>query len=311
MELINVSIKLALLVIAGFAAVKLKVVDRAFRNSLSNLITSILLPCLIIDSLNVEFSSSELLNCGVILLISLLTLVLLFIIGHIFFLLRGRSSFGRVIRYGTVFPNYTFIGIPVIEALFGAHGVFYFTVFTVPVRLLYYSSPQVLVAGRFEHENTAQLLKNIFSPPLIAVFVGIILYVTQLRLPVFLSSTIAALSSSTSTLGMLFCGMILAEADFKNMFRHPSVFLLTLIKNFIAPAVCLAALMFLPVDGLIIKIAVMYAAMPVATLLSTFVLRYSGSEENAANSAANTFLSTALSIVTLPLWAEIVNRVLG
>jgi len=311
MNILELSLKLAVLILTGFAAVKLKVVDGHFRSALSKLIMNILLPCLIIDALYVDYSASELLNCGIILLVSCATLMILFLIGHVCFLITGKTELGRVLRYGVMFPNYTFIGLPVADALFGAQGVFYFTIFSVPVRIFYYSLPRFLLTTSDGEKGFAKTLKNIFSPPLVAVFIALVIYIAQIKLPIFIDSAISSLSSATSTFGMLLCGMILAEADVKKMFKNPKIFLLTFIRNFAAPVICLLAFVFLPIDKLIIKVAIMYASLPAATLLSTFVLRYTGSEESAANASANTFLSTALSIVTIPVWAHIMEIIIG
>ena len=123
MQLLFLAIRLAILVFAGFLIRRLKVVDGNFERQLSKFTTTLALPCLIIDSLNVEFSAQELKNGAVILLVSLCTLIFLYLLGWVLFRLRGRDAIGRMIHFGTVFPNFTFVGMPVqLLALLRACG---------------------------------------------------------------------------------------------------------------------------------------------------------------------------------------------
>jgi hypothetical protein len=309
MELLNLAIKLALIVAAGFTVRRLNIVDANFEKQLSTFVTTLALPCLIIDSLNVEYSASELKNGAMILFVALCTLAMLYIIGYIVYRLRGRDDVGRMVHFGTTFPNFTFVGMPVVEAIYGQEGLFYFVLFTVVVRLFYYSSASPMLSGK-KSSNRREAIKNFFSPPIIAVFIGVFLYLTQLHLPTPLESAIESISKMTSPLGMILCGLILGGAQIGDMLRHPSYFVLTLVRLVVAPAIALGILMLTPLNDMIIRVAVLYCALPAAALLPTFTLRYSGSDRASRVASANVFLSTALCVVTLPLWSLILDAVL-
>lgn len=312
MQVLNLAVRLALLLLTGLFIRKIGLVDKSFQTQLSKFLMNVCLPCLIINSLNVDFSRTELLNCAVIMGVAVIVLVLLFVLGQAGFLLFKKTSYGRVLRYGTVFPNFTFFGMPVAESLYGAQGLFYFTVLTLPIRLAYYSSAGILLGGKHEKKGAKTRLKEFFSAPIIGVLIGLLLFVTQLELPQPLTETIAALGSITSPLGMVLCGLILGDVELKGLLGHPSMFALTLFKNFLAPALVLLVLMLLPVDELIIRVAIIYCAAPVASLLSMFTLRYTdGDTQAAAQASANTFTSTMLAVLTLPLWSLVLDLVLA
>ncbi|MCF0120776.1 MAG: hypothetical protein HUJ65_03975, partial [Oscillospiraceae bacterium] len=83
MQLLYLAIRLALLVLTGIGARKLKIVDGTFQKQLSNFIMNIGLPCLIVNSFSIEFSMDELMNCLKLAGVALAVLVLLFILGEI------------------------------------------------------------------------------------------------------------------------------------------------------------------------------------------------------------------------------------
>lgn len=311
MQLLNLAIKLAILVLAGFTVRRTKIVDADFERQLTKFTMTLALPCLIINSLEVEFSADELKNGAVMLLVSVGCLAVLFVIGSVIYRLRGKDDAGRMMRFGTVFPNFTFVGMPVLEALYGQAGLFYFVMFTLPVRLLYYSSASPMLGGRSSGGGFKAAMKNFFSMPVIAVIIGVFLYLTQLKLPEPLDSAIASVAAMTSPLGMILCGLILGGAEIGNMLRHPSYFVLTLVRLFIAPAIVLGLLLLIGLDDLMLRVAVLYCAMPAAALLPAFTLRYSGSDSAGRIASANVFLSTALCVATLPLWALILEKILS
>lgn len=309
MQLLNLAIKLAIIVISGFTIRRLKIVDDNFERQLSKFVTSLALPCLIIDSLNVEYSASDLKNGAILLAVSLGCMAVLFIIGSLICRIRHNDAVGRMMKFGTVFPNFTFVGMPIVEALYGQTGLFYFVLFTVMVRLFYYSSAGPMLSGK-RSGNIRESLKNFFSAPVIAVFIGVFLYLTQLELPYPIASAIESMSKMTSPLGMVLCGLILGGAEIGEMLRHPSFFLLTAIRLVVAPAVILALLLLTGLDDMVIRVSVIFCALPAAALLPTFSLRYSSSYEAGRVASANVFLSTALCVVTLPVWSLILDAVL-
>ena len=312
MQLLNLAIRLALLVLTGFFIRKIGVVDGTFHKQLSNFLMNVCLPCLIVNSMNVDFSRQELINCAIVVVAALITMAVLFIVGHIGYLVFGKSVFGRVLRHGTIFPNFTFFGMPVAESLYGTQGLFYFTILTLPVRMFYYSTADLLLSGKRPNRTVKEQLKNFFSAPVVAVFVGLFFFITQIKLPTPVAQAVSTMSSITSPLGMVLCGLILGDVELKTLFKKPSIFVLTLFKNIVGPAAVLGVLLLLPINDLIVRVAVVYAAAPVASLLSMFTLKSTGGDTvAAAEASANTFMSTMLAVATMPMWAIILDAVLG
>ena len=198
----KLSIELILMVCIGLFAYRSHIISGDFDKQLTAFIMKLALPCMIVKSMMGAFSWEELKNCGTLVVLALILWAITFGLGQGAYHLMGRSASGRIMRFSMMYTNFTFVGIPVMEALYGDQGVFYFVVFLVPYRMTYYSSAEAMLSppGLARQERTlADKLKGWFSPPVVAVFVGLFLYLTQLHLP----SPVAGVIDSAVAAGFL------------------------------------------------------------------------------------------------------------
>jgi len=238
-------------------------------------------------------------------LIAIVLWAITFGLGQLVYRLMGKTPSARIMRFSMMYTNFTFVGIPVIEALYGSAGVFYLVVFVVPYRMVYYSSAEPLLSppGLVRAERTwKDKLKGWFSVPVIAVFVGLVLYLTQIQLPSPVAGVINSLGSCASPLGMLLCGMSLGKYPFRKLLR-PKYFWLPLVRNLLLPALVLGLSLLVGLDKEVAQVAVMFMALPVASLIAAFTIQYDPDEETQFEAAAAVLLSTVFAAVTIPLWA--------
>lgn len=303
------SLELLLMIGAGIFARKSHIVGSHFNEELASLITKLALPCLIVDSMRGTASLEELENCGILLVLALVTLGVELLLGQGAYLLAGRTSSGRIFRFGMTYTNFTFMGIPVVEALFGSQGVFYFVVFLVPIRIVYYSTAKLMLSppGVTHGKQTLlQHLKGWLSPPVVAVLVGLVLYLTGWHLPTVLDDVIHSVGSICSPLGMLLCGISLGEYPFRQLLRRKYL-LLPLVRDLALPGVLLLLTRFLPVETQLSNLMVIYAALPISSMMAAFTLQYDPAPEAHFESAGVVLLSTLLSALTIPLWAWVLG----
>lgn len=303
------SLELLLMIGAGIFARKSRIVGPHFNEELASLITKLALPCLIVDSMRGTASLEELENCGILLVLALVTLGVELLLGQGAYLLAGRTSSGRIFRFGMTYTNFTFMGIPVVDALFGSQGVFYFVVFLVPIRIVYYSTAKLMLSppGVTHGKQTLlQHLKGWLSPPVVAVLVGLVLYLTGWHLPTVLDDVVHSVGSICSPLGMLLCGISLGEYPFRQLLRRKYL-LLPLVRDLALPGVLLLLTRFLPVETQLSNLMVIYAALPISSMMAAFTLQYDPAPEAHFESAGVVLLSTLLSALTIPLWAWIMG----
>lgn len=305
----QLSLQLILLTAVGILAGRLGIVKGDFDKQLTNLLMKILLPCMIVKSLMGAYSPEALKNSGLLVLLAIGLWAFSFALGQLVYRLTGRSATGRIMRFNMIYTNFTFVGIPVIEALCGELGLFYFVIFVVPYRMVYYSSAQPMLTppgGPRLHRSFGQQLKGWFSPPVVAVFIGLILYLTQLTLPAPVTGVIQALGSCASPLGMVLCGISLSRYPFKALFR-PKYLLYPLVRNLAMPTLFLLAALLLGLERELAQVVVLFGALPTASLLAAFTIQYDPEQRTRFEAAAAVLLSTLFAAVTIPLWAWIIE----
>ena len=296
---ITLAIELLLMNGIGIFIRRSGMVNKDFSSRLTNIVLNICVPCLIFHSINntAEFSMEALRNCIVIL-----------ILGQIIYLKMGKSGAARNIRYGLTFCHFSFMGIPVIAELFGDLGIFYYTFFLVPVRIGYYSLSEPLMTppGAEGTKTTPGMVvkKALLSPQLIAVIVGLVFWVGGWKLPAAIQYCVKSLSSICSPLALLLCGMVVAEYDFKALVNLKYL-RLPILRTVVMPAVFFLLsrlLLMMGVEDLLCQILVVYTALPVASLLPVYSIKYDPDPDNHLDAAGACIISVLLSAVTIPIW---------
>lgn len=309
MTALYLSIELVIMIAIGFVVWRAGFVDEKFDSSLTAFILNIALPCMIIKSFDAPFSSQELRNCVILVIVGLGILAVSFGVGQGCYKLCGGGYTGRILRFGAMFTNFSFVGMPVVEQLYGQTGLLYFVVFLVPIRMIYYSAARPLLSPpgvTFARESALQRIMGWFSPPVIAVFIGLILYISQLQLPTVVDDVITDLGKICSPMGMILCGISLGKHKLIKL-MNPRNLLMPLVRNLIMPAIIIVILYFLPVDPLISKVIVIFAALPVASLTAAFTIQYDPEPEAWLESAGAVLFSIIACAVTLPLWAHVAD----
>lgn len=304
---LRLSAELLIMIGIGFAVWRLGFVDKKFDTSLTAFILNISLPCMIISSFDAPFSEQELKNCFILLGVSVIILALSFAVGQGCFKLCGGGYSGRILRFGTIFTNFSFVGMPIVEQLYGKTGLLYFVVFLVPIRMVYYSAAKPLLSPPgvvFARESLWQRVMGWFSPPVVAVFIGLFLYITGLRLPGIIDDVVESVGRICSPMGMILCGISLGKHRLRELMRVKYM-LMPLVRNLLMPLLTIGVLLLLPIEPLLSKVIVIFAALPVASLTAAFTLQYDPEPEAHLESAGAVLSSVIACALTMPLWVQL------
>ena len=310
MTVFQLSLKLMLFIAVGYAARRLRVMPDGFDKALTRFVMAIPLPCMVVNSFRIEYSAEKLLDTPLLLALSVGSMAVLFALTT---LVTGgaKSKLGRTSRFALLFTNFTFMGLPVVSELYGAEGAFNYVVFTLPIRVMFYGGASLMLGKAGEKPDARETLKKFFCEPVVAVFIGFFLYVTRLPLPAVVTDTIASLGAMASPLGLILCGAILADAKWRDVLKYPAVFAVAAARLLVIPAVMVGLFWLLGVKPAIIRTTMFYFAMPVASLLPTFLLRYDPDAVEARVAGGSmVVVSTLLCIATIPLWAAVLERIL-
>ena len=181
---LQLAIQMLLTMSLGFIARKAKLATDDTSASLSAILLNIGIPCIILDSLNVQFNAEQFRSGIVMLFVSVAVILLLFIVGLIYRKLQRDPVLGATGHFGIMFTNYTYVGVPVMQSLYGAEGLFLYTMFTLPLRIAFYSTPPfILSSGKKEKRGAKYYLKAFYSPPLVALYAGMIIYLCRIPVP--------------------------------------------------------------------------------------------------------------------------------
>ena len=281
-------------ILAGFVCRKGKVLSEEGTATVSNIVVKIILPfylfSAILNSGSAVDSKGVLLTLGLSFGMFLLSgLVALLVVP----LLRPPAGDRGVYLFETMCGNVTYIGIPVCAAVLGGNAAFYGSLLNIPYNLLCFSLGIWLLAGKLP-------LKKILNPAFLSGVAAALLYLLRVPVPSVILDGCAFIGQATSPCAMLVIGSVLGSVPFKEIFTEWRAIPYVLLRLVGLGALMALLLSFLDVDPVLKGVLILMAAMPAATNSTMLCTIYGG---NRALSAKLIFLSTALSIVTIPLWA--------
>ncbi|MGI6028312.1 MAG: AEC family transporter [Candidatus Heteroscillospira sp.] len=302
--------KLTIYILAGYVTVKSGTVSKDFHKQFSSMIMLVPMPALIIRSFyNTELTAEAISQFGSTTVCTVVMLCALGVVGYFAKRLHKVPSEAHICVYGMMTSNFNFFGMPIVEALFGNEGIFYYTILTALARIVYYGFPPYLL-GDGQKASLPEFMRQMICPPIVAIFVGLVIYLFQIPLPTAVEGVMDGLANTASPLGMMLCGMTLANANLRDVFTRPIMAVMCVLRLLIAPAVVLGACLLCGFPSLVSKLAVVYSMLPFGALLPTFATRYCSDEHSAIYGSVLVSMSTVLSIFSIPLWIYILGTVL-
>ncbi|MDF2610702.1 MAG: putative permease [Lachnospiraceae bacterium] len=292
-SMLNMQGTLFLLILAGIYAQKKGIITNQNRKKFTDFIIEIILPCNIINSFLIRWSYDILMNCITVFIVAIVTQILYVIISKMLFR-KSTKDRQAVLRYAIICSNAGFLGNPIVESVFGSQGLLFASVALIPLRFAMWSSGLKLFT---ETDGKSTAKKLITHPCIIAVFVGFILMISQIQLPGFVLKTLAGIGSSNTAISMIVIGSILAEIQVKKILDK-ELFYYSALRLIVIPAAVLIILKLFRIDSLVIGVIVLLSAMPAGSTTVMLADKYNGNSKFATSCV---FLSTILSLITIPL----------
>ncbi len=295
-------IEMFIILLVGALIYKVKIIDDVSTKHLSNVLLMLVSPLLIVQSYQIDFNKELLYGLLWALLASFLTFLFMIIVSE--FLFHGDRNRSSVEKIAVSYSNSGFIGIPLISGVLGDKGVFYMTAYITIFNVLLWTHG-VLLMG--DSEGLKGAWKNFLSPAIIAVMVGIILFLFQLRLPQFVENPLEMIASMNTPLGMIVAGANLAQGNILKSLKNKRFYYLSFIKLIVYPLAGLVILWLLPLDFEVAFTVFIAVACPAGASVIMFAQRY---DRDAYYASEIFVITTLLSAVTLPLLSIIAIGVL-
>lgn len=213
--IINQVIILFLTMVIGFVAKKRDIINNETTKKLSELLLRITLPAMIIFSYNQEFSKDLLTKGGIMLIYSVSIHILGILLGNILYW-KYPDDIKNVLKYVTIYSNCGYMGLPVLEALYGQTGIFYASIYVTIFNIFTWTNGVMIFTGE---KDIKTMKKALVNPGIIAVFIGLFIFIFSIKLPYPVLKTLEMFGTMTTPLSMLIIGALIANMDFKSFFQ--------------------------------------------------------------------------------------------
>lgn len=297
--------ELFLMIFMGYVIVKARLLKGEDSKVISKIVLYLIIPCVIINAFQVDYTSEKVQGLLLAFAASVMLQVLLLIIVWG----AGRMGLNEVEKASVYYSNAGNLIMPIVTFVLGQEWVLYGCVF-MSVQIVFVWSHGKWVLSRQSKIDWKKILLNI---NMVAVFAGVFLFFTKIRLPQILNQTFGSVGSMIGPASMMVTGMLIAEMSLKDIFTNGRVYFITFLRLIAVPAV---ALLLLKVSSLVngspdgkklLLIVFLAVITPSASTITQMCQVYGNDSQYA--SAINV-MTTLFSIVTMPLMVLLFQMIL-
>ncbi len=312
---------LFLMMIPGIIIKRGRLAPDDFGKGLSGFVLYVAQPALVFLAYLQPYNSKVLAGIGWVLLFSMLAHAVFTLFAFIVFSRTERSK-QKILRMVTIFSNAAFMGIPLIGAIMDATALLYATIYNITFNLVLWSLGVYICThdkdfngdGMQSEEEKRIIRRRAFGsllyafrhPVTVAALLGLVFFFLPIEgyVPALITDAFGMLKATVAPLSMVVIGLRLASTDFKGLFRDKHLYLFLALRHLLLPGIVLLLLrlgnLLFPdgIDLAVMQVVLILAAAPAASSSTMFAERY---DCDAAYAGKLVTVSTALSILTMPL----------
>lgn len=314
---------MAIIVIVSFFFSRKNAFGKEASQYLSRLLLYVINPCMIVSTFDVEFSGQKLRSLGLAIGVSFAFHLAMIVLATLLFA-RKKSSQGQnslqgqeggrdsLSKIAIVFTNSGFIGIPLINGVFGGEGVFFLMGYILVFNVLLWVWGEWLMTG------TMRPLKVMANPNVLACGAGLAVFCLPFKMPYVIIEPLKMIGACNGAASMILLGLLFSgfggakeksgqgqeRAAPVKTFAKPlarDVFL----RLVVCPLILLGATLFamqafssVSQIQLIMSVLFIAAACPVGMSVSSFAVVFKKDADYASLLVA---VSSAACVVTIPL----------
>lgn len=301
---------LYIIVAVGFAADKFGLYTEKTALKCTDLLFYIITPAKIIESfITLDYSVDTAkklfiaLGCGILL--------------HAVAVVFSTISFNgcpkdkaAIYKYATAYGNCGYMALPLVGAIVGDEGVFYCSAVIISFQIFSFTHGIYVINIGKDGEEAGRakidLKRIILNPGVIAVIIGLPLFMLGLDLPAVVSKPVEYIAALNSPLAMLMFGTYMAHTNFKSMLRDWRIPIVAALKLLALPAVMICIFKLFGISGSLLNALVISASAPTANNTVMFSAKY-GRDTGLASQVVSAV--SLMSIVTIPLMIGIAGVV--
>lgn len=289
------------LIIVGIICSKTKLISRESNRDLSGLVLNIINPVVILMAYQTEYRPELMKKLGMSFLLSVIAYGLMIALSCL--LIRKKD--GREVeieRFSAIYSNCGFMGIPLVNAMFGSEGVFCLTAFITVFNLCVWTHGIILISG---NSGLKSVLKALRSPTMLAIYLGLIMFIARIKLPSLLSQTLTYISDMNTPMAMIVSGVTIAGTKPHELVKNGRIYFVSMLRLVVFPLAVLLALLPFGADPEVLMTVVVASAAPPAAMCTLHCIRYN---KNSVYSSEIFTAGTIISVFTLPLLVKIAEK---
>ena len=281
--------QLFLMIFMGYLIVKTGLVEDTDSKVLSKIILYLVIPCVIINAFQVDYTSDTVKGLLLAFIASVLTQIILLIV---------ISALGKLFHLNEVeiasiyYSNSGNLIVPIVT--------FILCVFMSVQLIFIWTHCKKIIS----QETSYDWKKIVLNINMISIFIGILLFFTKIHLPEIINDSISSVGNMIGPASMIVTGMLFAGMDLKQIFTNKKVYFISILRLIVLPIfalilIKLSQLATFSADGDKIMLIVFLAIITPSASTVTQMCQVYGNDSQYA-SAINV-VTTLFSIVTMPL----------
>lgn len=290
-------VQLFLMIFMGYLIVKTGLVRDDDSKVLSKIILYLIVPCVIINAFQVDYTTDTVKGLLIAFAASVMTQVVLLIV---------ISAAGKLLHLNEVeiasvyYSNSGNLIVPIVTFILGQEWVLYGCVF-MSVQLVFLWTHCKKIISREASYDWKKIILNI---NMISIFIGVVLFFTKICLPEIIGNTLASVGTMIGPASMIVTGMLFAGMNLKQIFANKRVYFITFLRLIAVPLIALVLIKLsnlasFSADGNKIMLIVFLAIITPSASTVTQMCQVYGNDSRYA-SAINV-MTTLFSIITMPV----------
>lgn len=288
---------LFIIILVGVYGSKKKIITPEINKGLTDILIKIALPFMIVSSFIFTYDDTIRTNVLKTFYLSLTAYALMAVFSWLA-LFPVKNDKKIILHFANVFVNTGYVGFPVLYSIYGAEGVIYGSIFNMFFVVFVWTYGLLLFKGSLnKNEIKKEMLSVILNPSILAVFIGIFMMISGIRLPAPIFSSIKSIGNITGPLSMFIIGNILSNVKIKNHFRDWTIYYGITLKLVAIPLTIYLFSLLLNDYSKAVNSVIIMTAMPASAMTSILAESFDKEKEFAAIIVSAT---TLLSLITVP-----------
>ncbi len=299
-------VQLFLMIFMGYLIVKTGLVRDDDSKVLSKIILYLIVPCVIINAFQVDYTTDTVKGLLIAFAASVMTQVILLVVISV----AGKLLHLNEVEVASVYySNSGNLIVPIVTFILGQEWVLYGCVF-MSVQLVFLWTHCKKIISREASYDWKKIILNI---NMISIFIGVILFFTKIRLPEIIENTLASVGTMIGPASMIVTGMLFAGMNLKQIFANKRVYFITFLRLIAVPLIALVLIKLsnlasFSADGNKIMLIVFLAIITPSASTVTQMCQVYGNDSRYA-SAINV-MTTLLSIITMPVMVMLFQMIM-